>query len=167
MTQQRQKLYLLRHATAQDRHLGLPDAERQLIAKGERQSRRVAAWCQRHGLRPGRLLCSPLPRAQQTAALLAQHLHACPAPEAANWLCIHTPTAQALAQIGPLLGAGQPEAWLVGHEPDLSALIAALLCQTEPVLAPKKASLTCLALDAHSSAPGQLLWHLPCELMDV
>lgn len=161
------RLYLLRHATAQDQDAGLPDAERRLIAKGERQARRVAVWCAHHGRCPGQLLCSPLPRAQQTAALLAAHLKACPAPKPVDWLRPAATTKQTLAQIRLLLDADSPEAWLVGHEPNLSTLIAALLGQTEPVLMPKKASLTCLALEAGAAPSGQLLWHVPCELMDA
>ena len=168
------RIVLLRHATAQEPRPDLPDARRELVAKGERQARDVAAWCQRHGLRPGRLLTSPLPRAAQTAALLARHLDGCPAPEPADWLQIGTPTATSLARLRALLqplsqapaDAGPaPEPWLVGHEPDLSALIAALLHGTRPALWPKKASLTCLDCPDGLAAPARLLWHVPCALM--
>lgn len=158
-------LYLLRHATAQDRHLPIPDAQRTLVPKGEQQVRRVAHWCQRQGLLPGRLLSSPLVRARQTADGLAHQLKGCPTPTEAAWLALGTPTARALAALEPLLADGGPPLWLVGHEPDFSALIAALLGQAEPVLLPRKASLTCLAFDDTAERYEQLLWHVPCSLM--
>ncbi|ACB36529.1 putative phosphohistidine phosphatase, SixA [Leptothrix cholodnii SP-6] len=164
------RIVLLRHATAQEPRPDLPDARRELVAKGERQARDVAAWCRRQGLCPGRLLTSPLPRAAQTAALLAGHLGDCPAPEPADWLQIGTPPAVSLARVQDLMHAlmrlpGPPEPWLVGHEPDLSGLIAALLHSPRPVLWPKKASLTALDWPDGIGAPARLLWHLPCALM--
>lgn len=163
-------IVLLRHATAEAPRPDLPDDRRELVAKGERQARDVAAWCQRQGLCPGRLLTSPLPRAAQTAALLARHLDGCPAPEPAAWLQIGTPTSVSLAQVqalvrGQMQRPGAPEPWLVGHEPDLSGLIAALLHSPRPVLWPKKASLTRLDWPDGIGAPARLQWHLPCALM--
>ena len=156
-------LYLLRHATAQDAALPLPDTDRALVPKGRRQVRQVAAFCQRQALQPQLLLSSPVLRARQTAKSLARQLPGCAAPQWVEWLALHTPTAQAREGLQATLATHDGDPWLVGHEPDLSALAAALLGAPARLLL-KKASLTCLRLA--DDGPAQLLWSLPCALMD-
>ena len=165
------RLYFLRHATAQDRHLPIPDAERTLTDKGLGQARAVARFCERQGLRPQRLLSSPLVRAVETATQLSQHLPGCPRPQVVDWLRLGTPVAQALSGLREAVdahGSAHVDAdalWLVGHEPDLSALISRLLGSPHPIVRVKKASLTCLAVELQGAPPGQLLWSIPCALM--
>jgi phosphohistidine phosphatase len=62
------ELLLWRHAEAED---GVPDLDRKLTAKGEKQARRVAAWLNDRLPGSARILTSPAVRAQQTAAALA------------------------------------------------------------------------------------------------
>lgn len=156
-------LYLLRHATAQDRALPIPDADRALVPKGRRQVNQVVAFCQQHGLVPKRLLSSPVLRARQTAEGLARHLPGCCAVTKTDWLRIDTPTAQALEGLQTALADAPDDLWLVGHEPDLSALLGALVGAPASAFALKKASLSCLALP--EGAPAHLLWSVPCALM--
>lgn len=156
-------LYLLRHATAQDHALPIADADRALVPKGRRQVNQVVAFCQQHALVPKRLLSSPVLRARQTADGLARHLPGCCAVQEADWLRIDTPTAQALAGLQAALAMQPDDLWLVGHEPDLSALLAALLGAPASAFVLKKASLSCVALP--DDAPAQLLWSVPCALM--
>ena len=170
-------LCFLRHATAQDRALGLPDAERALIDKGKRQMRTVARFCEKQGLLPRHLLCSPLVRAVETATLLHRHLPGCPAPQVVDWLAPGTPVEHALDELHLLVehapdpdpDADAESLWMVGHEPDLSGLISRLLGSEEPVLRLRKASLTRLAITRDlmpaGAPPAQLLWSLPCALM--
>lgn len=157
------RLYFLRHATAQDRHLPIPDAERTLTDKGLGQARAVARFCERQGLRPQRLLSSPLVRAVETATQFSQHLPGCPRPQVVDWLRLGMPVAQALSELREAVGADS--LWLVGHEPDLSDLISRLLGSPHPIVRIKKASLTCITVKPRSSQPGQLLWSVPCALM--
>lgn len=162
-------LYFLRHATAQDRTLPIPDAERTLTDKGHAQVRAVARFCARQGLLPQRLLCSPMVRAVETATLFSQRLPECPRPQTVDWLRLGTPAPEALSQVRRLVDADPglvPGAlWMVGHEPDLSDLISRLLGSPHPIVRVKKASLTCLAVEPRSERPGQLLWSVPCALM--
>jgi phosphohistidine phosphatase len=62
-------LILWRHAQAED---GVPDADRRLTARGEKDAARVAAWL-RERLAPGTatVLASPARRTRQTADALA------------------------------------------------------------------------------------------------
>lgn len=66
------ELVLWRHAEAE---AGDPDELRRLTPKGKKQARRAAEWL--HGNLPNsaRILVSPAVRAQQTAALIAEHSH--------------------------------------------------------------------------------------------
>lgn len=161
-----QQILFLRHATAEDRLFAPVDAERTLIDKGRRQTRAVARFCQRQTLLPARLLCSPLRRAIETATLLGDELPECPRPQVVDWLKLDTPTELALAGVLEQVAHGDGPLWLVGHEPDLSALISRLLGSEQPILRIKKASLTCLEIEPGSGAPARLLWSIPCALMD-
>lgn len=62
------ELVLWRHAEAED---GLPDLDRKLTPKGEKQARRMAQWLNDRLPGSARILTSPAQRAQQTAAALA------------------------------------------------------------------------------------------------
>lgn len=158
-------LTFLRHATAQPHDLGISDAERQLIRKGERQALRVAAFCMQQALLPTQLLCSPLVRARQTASLLQQHLPNCPEPQVVEWLHMDTPVAAAMQALQAYLEQTHTaDCWLVGHEPLFSALISQLLGSPQPILKVKKASLVRVEY-AWAAGQGTLLWSIPNALM--
>lgn len=168
------RLLLLRHATAEDPALVSHDAVRALTGKGRRQVQTVAQFCQRHALQPRQLLSSPLVRAVETATLLSQHLPDCPLPQVVDWLALGTPTGIALAALQEQVataGATDNTAGplcLVGHEPDLSALISRLLGADTPIVHIRKASLTALELSPSGgtgTTPARLLWSIPCGLM--
>lgn len=120
-------LILWRHAEAVERE-GLPDLERMLTAKGERQAQRMADWLNHRIAHSTRVLASPALRCQQTAKALGRKFRTVAeiAPEAspeavlaaARWpeasepvLVIgHQPT---LGQVAALLLSGQPQPWAV------------------------------------------------------
>lgn len=157
-------LYLLRHATAQDRALPIADAVRTLVPKGRRQMRAVVTFCRRQELVPRWVVSSPIVRARQTADALVAHLPGSGPVQLAEWLRNDTPTETALGGLRELLASQPGDPWLVGHEPDLSALLAALIGAPADAVLLKKASLSCLQL--HGEARAQLLWSLPPALMD-
>jgi phosphohistidine phosphatase len=109
-------LILWRHADAED---GIPDEERKLTAKGEKQARRVAKWLT--GRVPGDtlVLVSPARRAQQTAKAFSKDFKTC--PEAG------TGTVPAAL----LKAAGWPDRGgtviVVGHQPVIGQTVALLL----------------------------------------
>jgi phosphohistidine phosphatase len=111
-----QMIWLLRHGDAEN-GAGKPDAERELTAKGERQSRDAGRALAAIGVELDTCLASPKLRARGTAEL------ACTA------LGVEVEVEERLRGGGfdPLeLTAGRGEVILVGHEPDLSAAVAAL-----------------------------------------
>lgn len=126
------KLYLLRHAEAEDARENAPgsDAERALTVRGRRRVRSLA-----HALRQRKICCdllwtSPLTRALQTAELMARGLRMARAPLVVDCLAPdHTPC-EVVAELQALRPL--PDAlMLVGHEPMLSRL-AAWLCTGDP-----------------------------------
>ncbi|HEY2783304.1 MAG TPA: phosphohistidine phosphatase SixA [Steroidobacteraceae bacterium] len=139
------ELLIIRHAIAfeRNRRRWADDAERPLSPPGIKRSRKAAA-----GLRdlcevPDRLLSSPLVRARQTAEILT---------EVAGW-----PPAEIAPELTPGKGAVAVLAWLsrdrskrialVGHQPDLSALLAACLLNdgSELPIEMKKNAVACLS----------------------
>jgi phosphohistidine phosphatase len=63
-------LVLWRHAEAREGDDALPDLERPLTPKGERQAQRMAQWLNRHLPESTRVLASPALRTRQTAEAL-------------------------------------------------------------------------------------------------
>lgn len=121
------ELILWRHAEAED---GMPDAERKLTAKGEKQAAKMAAWLKQHLPGEARVLVSPTVRTRQTAAAL-------------------TPAGKVTKEIGPgasvamVLGAagwpdGHETVVVVGHQPTLGEVAAYLLSDTQEMWSVKK-----------------------------
>lgn len=127
-------LILWRHADAED---GAPDLARRLTPKGEQQAVRVAAWLRHHLPEGYRLRASPALRCQQTARALQDQFE----------------TSRELApgaSVEAILKAAGKEGTmvLVGHQPDLGAAIAYLLCGEERDLAVAKGALWWLSGNA-------------------
>ena len=120
-------LILWRHVEAVERE-GLPDLERMLTTKGERQAARMADWLNHRLAHSTRVLVSPALRCQQTAKALGRKFRTVEALapdaspeavlEAARWpessepvlIVGHQPT---LGQVAALLLAGQAQPWSV------------------------------------------------------
>jgi phosphohistidine phosphatase len=154
-------LYFLRHATAELRQPELPDRPRQLIAKGQAQAQRVAAFMQRQQLAPELVFASPYPRASQTAQIVCE-VAGLPAYQTLDWLALETPTEQALAGLQQLLPQLPSQTLFVGHEPDFSLLISRLLGMSAPAIQIKKASLCALV---YQQQQFEMAWLIPCALM--
>lgn len=99
------------------------DHLRPLSARGRSRGGKAAAGIKRLGLRPEVVLASPLLRAQQTAEILERHAHW---PRAQVWAEL-TPEIGARALLDRLGHSAAGRIALVGHEPQLSALLAECL----------------------------------------
>lgn len=157
-------LTFLRHATAEDHNLPIPDEARRLTPKGHKQVQRVARFCQRHALLPSHLLCSPLVRALETAQGLRKHLANCPKAVIVPWLAHGTDPQTTLQALAVLAANADNNIWLVGHEPEFSTLIAHLLGSPNSRIKVKKAGLIRLDVDM-TSGVGELQWNIPNALM--
>jgi len=117
-------LILWRHAEAVERE-GLPDLERMLTTKGERQAARMADWLNHRIAHSTRVLVSPALRCQQTAKALGRKFRTVEAiaPEASP---------QALLEAVRWPESAEP-VLVVGHQPTLGLVAALLLAgQAQP-----------------------------------
>lgn len=119
------ELLIIRHAIAHERDPSSwpNDDERPLTKQGIDRFHRAARGLRRIADAPDELLCSPLVRARQTAAILEEKA-GFPAPIELQAL---RPGADVAATIRALQERAAARIALVGHEPDLSQLIAVLL----------------------------------------
>jgi phosphohistidine phosphatase len=119
------QLWFLRHAEAEP-HGTRSDAERRLTPRGEAQSRAAGIALARMEATFEAVLFSPKARARQTAELAAEQWSA----EQRTLLRAHEPltsgfdTAQALDALSTIGADGR--LLLIGHEPDLSQVVAEL-----------------------------------------
>lgn len=120
------ELLVVRHAIAHERNVRRwpDDRHRPLTPEGVRKFRKVALGLKRLGIRPQRVLTSPLVRARQTADLLAQ-VAQWPAPMECAEL---SPEYAPADVIGLLRKFRVKTIAVVGHEPALGSLI--LTCVT-------------------------------------
>ena len=154
------QLYLLRHADADTN--APSDDERTLSDKGETQALRVADFCKAHALKPAAILASPLPRAQQTAAAIGEKFGMDVITE--RWLACGAVPATVLGYLAEM--NEHPAVMLVGHEPDLSRLVAHLLgAGRSDVIHIRKASLTAIEILAFRAGGGWLDFSVPVKLM--
>jgi phosphohistidine phosphatase len=112
------QLWFLRHGEAEP-HGVRPDAERELTARGEAQSRAAGVALAALGCRFAHIFTSPKVRARDTAALAAPPLGVAPIEHRA--LASGFDRADALE----LLAAAEVDErlLLVGHEPDFSQVV--------------------------------------------
>lgn len=112
-------LILWRHAEAVPERLDLPDLDRPLTSKGERQAARMADWLNHRLAHSTRILVSPALRCQQTAQALGRSFKTVDAirPDVA---------AEALIAAARWPDASEP-VLLVGHQPTLGHAAALVL----------------------------------------
>jgi phosphohistidine phosphatase len=146
------KLCFLRHGEADWPNWSKPDDERPLTERGRKEMKRVAKLLERLKLIPDTILTSPLPRASQTAEIVAQRLD------------IELQTESALAhgfnieRLRRLLAKADTECvMIVGHEPEFSQVIGEL---TGGKIKISKAGIALLEINRNCTF-GTLLWLFP------
>jgi phosphohistidine phosphatase len=139
-------LYILRHGLAGSRTEWTgPDAERPLTSKGRSRSRAAARGLAALGVAPDVILTSPYLRAAETAQLTAGVLGA-PVVEVQE---LEPGKLQHGYRLLLQQHAEGAAAMLVGHEPDLSALIGMLIAGSANTrIGLKKGACALLQLDA-------------------
>lgn len=146
------KVYFLRHAHADRPQWSGSDDERPLTKKGRKQARRVAKFLRTAFDQPVQILSSPLPRASQTAAIVADRL------------CLKLKAEPALAKgfglralRALMVRAKGQDLIIVGHEPNFSAVIQQL---TGGRVKLAKAGLARVDLP-NPDSEGTLVWLIP------
>jgi phosphohistidine phosphatase len=146
------KLCFLRHGEADWPNWDKPDNERPLTERGRKEMKRVAKFLARLKFSADAILTSPLPRASQTAEIVAQRLG------------IELKTDPALAhgfnvvRLRRLLDKSKADCvMVVGHEPAFSEVIKEL---TGGEVKLSKAGVALLEVNRGCTS-GRLLWLFP------
>jgi len=152
-------LYVLRHAEAVEGSDTLQDGWRYLTDKGRAVAEKISSGIAKNGPKTRLTITSPLTRAVQTAEIAAQK--ACRRNEiVASGLLL--PEADVSELIKYLNGCGKADrVMLVGHEPQLGSLVAALLGRPDGSVSLKKSSCVALKLEpGRDGKPADFLWYL-------
>jgi len=117
------RVYLIRHGDAVPQEEAGSDRDRWLSQRGREAARILARLLREQRVDPDAVLCSPLPRAVQTAELVAAGIDYLGEIASRRFL---EPGAQPEVAAEAIVRAGRA-VLVVGHEPSLSALGAYLL----------------------------------------
>jgi phosphohistidine phosphatase len=117
------RIYLVRHGDAVPEEDAGSDRDRWLSPRGREAARVLGRLLREQGIAPDVILCSPLPRAVQTAELLAASIDYLGTISSRR--CFE-PSAQPRVAASELSLAGQA-VLIVGHEPSLSSIGAYLM----------------------------------------
>lgn len=153
------ELYLLRHAIAEERSNDGSDSARMLTPEGAEKMRIGARGLRRLGVTLDRLWTSPLTRARETAEIVGAALDV--APETVGALAPGCNAATLLDLLADIPRARS--VMVVGHEPDLSGMIADLTGCSRVVM--KKGGLALIDLSSLEPGAGSLLWVLPPKVL--
>jgi phosphohistidine phosphatase len=152
------KLYLVRHAIAEDSAGYEDDSLRTLTEKGRERMKRIAAALKEIGVGPDLIVSSPYVRASQTASILAKALKY---REEIAYSDSLMPMGGADDMIGEINEKySVDELMLVGHEPSLSSLAGILLAGSAGTsINIKKGGVCCLSVDdLHYGSKAVLEW---------
>jgi phosphohistidine phosphatase len=157
------RLVIIRHAIAVPHGTpDVPEDKRPLTPRGEKRFRSAARGLARLCRRPDLLLTSPLVRARQTADLAAE-----------AWGRIEPEEEEALAggsfeRIAAALDkhAKKKMVAVVGHEPDVSALLARILgTSASERLTFKKGGAALVDVPGPLAEGGALVWYAPPRIL--
>ena len=142
-------LFFLRHASADWPDWNKPDDERPLTKRGKKESRQVAKFLERRKVSIDLIITSPLPRAAQTAKIVARTLEA--------KLCEDEKLEPGFnaAQLRTLLKKhDHRDLMIAGHEPDFSEVVRTV---TGGRIKLAKAGIAAVQLE-QPTLRGRLLW---------
>ena len=148
----------MRHGKAEDAGPGASDADRRLTKKGREEIAAAGRWMVDQDLRFDLIASSPLVRAQETAAIIAESLGGKERPVTWKVLAPGGNTDTVCRLIGK---QGELHSvLLVGHEPLLSALISRIIAGDEnTAIAMTKGSLAKIREFSPAILPsGELHW---------
>ncbi|MGA2409906.1 MAG: phosphohistidine phosphatase SixA [Candidatus Binataceae bacterium] len=152
-------LYVLRHARAEDPTPGEDDSHRGLTQKGTDQMREAAAGMRAIGLKFDTILTSPLVRAVETSAIVADAYDGRPEPQILRSLVPSLSAEKAAEELVPF--CERDNVLIVGHEPQLGLLVSLLLTGDPNMVKIDLKKGGCVALERlnwmdHSKA--ELIW---------
>lgn len=150
------KLYLVRHAEAIERNGTVAEEERYLTVTGRSSFRKTGAVLAKKGVLPNLILTSPLIRAVQTADILAEALSFQGEVQVSGALAPGFDL-DVLRRLLAETGLCRKVA-LVGHEPDMGAVVSSLLGLEAPFKMKKGAVVALEVEPAVRDASARFLW---------
>lgn len=155
------RLYFLRHGIAEEWSAGKPDEARRLTPEGIAEMQAVAAGLVRLQLKLDAILTSPLPRASETAAIVAEALELTALLRTEERL---SPGFR-LGDLQKIIGenSGAKRLMVVGHQPDMGAVSGQLI--GSPPLAVKKGGLVRVEAVRIEPGGGLLEWFLTPNIL--
>lgn len=152
-------LYVLRHAEAVEVSETLPDQWRYLTEKGRGAVKKMSSAIAKFGPKTRLTITSPLTRAVQTAEIVAEKACRKNVVVASTLLLPGADVSELVAYLKS--GTDAKRVMVVGHEPHLGELVAALLGRTEELVTLNKGACVALKLDpATDEKPAGFLWYL-------
>ena len=156
------RLYIVRHAVAEDPGPGIDDHARRLTGKGRKRFGRMVRRLARAGMDVDLIATSPLVRCRETAELLAAELVGRPRIEvidslapSSDWQAIVEWTVeQDVARV----------AW-VGHAPCVGRLVALSIGYGSAAIRMQKGAIVSISLDDGPGQPGELDWLAVPEIL--
>ena len=152
------RIYLTQHGLAVPKDL---DSDRPLSEQGRQDVRRLADFLRHAGIRVEQVLHSGKARAEQTAAILAEHMLPSGQPQAHAGLGPNDP----LEKLSPEIAFWSANTLIAGHLPFLGRLASLLLASDpdRPTLAFQPGSMACLEKDTEGH--WVLVWMIRPELL--
>jgi len=152
-------VYIMRHAEAVEGSDTLQDEWRYLTENGRSAAGKMSSSIAKIGPKPRLTITSPLTRAVQTAEIAAEKACRKNVVVASEFLLPGADTGELIAFLKGL--SDDRRVMLVGHEPQLGTLVAALLGREGNAIPLKKGSCVALELDLKKSdKPADFLWYL-------
>ena len=148
-------LYVLRHAIAEDPGPSQPDSARRLTEPGRVKARRVLSHAARVGVRPQVILTSPYVRASETAEIARDELGFAGRPVQNHSLVPYVGVFDLWEELHDYLASG--DLMVVGHNPQLSSLVAWLIGARSDALWLKKSGLVALDVGIAGRLPRAML----------
>lgn len=156
------RLYIVRHAVAEEACAGVLDSERRLTPKGRKRFARLVERLVGRGLEVDLIATSPLVRCRETAEILAAGLGGGPRVEVVLALAPGSDW-QSLVEWTVQQDAGRV-AW-VGHAPCVGRLVAVSIGDGSAAVRMSKGAIAAVALDDGPGQPGELEWLVTPELL--
>ena len=158
------EVYLVRHAIAAERGDDWPDdTRRPLTTKGVSRFREVVKGLVSLGVGMDEIYSSPLVRAKQTADLLAAGLESRVSVKTVDELSPGHEPSVVIAELAKRVKRRRVA--VVGHEPDLGELAAALIGATRPLPFRKGGVCRIDVERLDPAAGGSLVWFLPPRVL--
>jgi phosphohistidine phosphatase len=166
-TQSGYELYIMRHglAVARGSVVFAEDAQRPLQPEGKEKMREIAEGLMRVGLELDWVVSSPLVRAVETARIIAESSASSAAVDVCDALRPGGSPEEVIAFLAKR--PSRTRVLVVGHEPDLSELVARLIgAGSDANLGFKKGGCCLISFEEFPPRnPGQLTWWLTPRLL--